>query len=139
MLWTSSSRTFRVSAGNRQLPSSNWRCRKRKPGMRVLLDENMPRRLRRHLPADVEAMTVSERGWSGKQNGTLLRDAVAEFDAFLTTDQGIPHQQNLHLFPIGIIVLEAPSNRLVDLIPLMPKVNEALHSIQPGQLVRVTA
>jgi hypothetical protein len=106
--------------------------------MRVLLDENMPRRIKRRFPANVEVVTVSERGWSGKQNGALLRDAAAEFDAFVTTNQGIPHQQNLPLFPIGIVLLEAHSNRLVDLVPLMPKVNEALKTIQPGQLVRVT-
>jgi hypothetical protein len=44
--------------------------------LRVLLDENLPRRLKRHLPSDVEAVTVQERGWSGKKNGALLRDVA---------------------------------------------------------------
>jgi hypothetical protein len=106
--------------------------------MRALLDENMPRRLKQHFPTDVEVVTVRERGWSGKRNGALLRDAAMEFDAFITTDQGIPHQQNLRLFPIGIVLLEARSKRLADLVPLMPRANEALNSIRPGRLVRVT-
>jgi len=51
--------------------------------MHVLLDENLPRRLKRHLAEEVQAVTVQERGWSGKRNGDLLRPAQAEFDAFL--------------------------------------------------------
>jgi predicted nuclease of predicted toxin-antitoxin system len=106
--------------------------------VRVLLDENLPRNLKRHLPAEIEVVTVRERGWSGKQNGVLLRDTAAEFDAFLTTDQGIPHQQNLSGLDLGVILLRAKSNRLVDLLPLVPQINEALGSIQPGQLIRVS-
>lgn len=37
--------------------------------MRVLLDENLPRRLKRHFAEGIEAVTVQERGWSGKRNG----------------------------------------------------------------------
>jgi uncharacterized protein (DUF433 family) len=33
--------------------------------MRVLLDENVDRRLKRHFDAEFEVVTVSERGWSG--------------------------------------------------------------------------
>ena len=36
--------------------------------MRVLLDENLPRQLKRHFSADVEVLTVQERGWSGIKN-----------------------------------------------------------------------
>ena len=107
--------------------------------MRVLLDENLPRRLKQYLPPDVEALTVRQRGWSGKKNGALLRDAAVEFDVFLTTDQGIPHQQNLSGLSIGIGLLRAPSNRLVDLLPLVPRINEALETIGSGQVVQVPA
>jgi predicted nuclease of predicted toxin-antitoxin system len=106
--------------------------------MRVLLDENLPRRLKRYFAEEVDVMTVREQGWSGKKNGDLLQEAQTVFDAFVTTDQGIPHQQNLALFSIAIILLEARSNRLVDLLPLMPRVNEVLAMVLPGELVRVT-
>ena len=88
--------------------------------MRVLLDENLPRRLKRHLGEGVTAATVQERGWAGTKNGDLLHLAQAEFDVFLTIDQGIPHQQNLAKFTIAIVLLEAPGNRFKDLVPSCP-------------------
>lgn len=45
--------------------------------MRILLDECMPRRLRRELPGhDVD--TVAGMGWAGRKNGELLRSMVGE-------------------------------------------------------------
>lgn len=107
--------------------------------MRVLLDENMPYRLTHHFDAGVEAKTVGQCGWKGLQNGALLQIAQATFDVFVTMDQGIPQQQHLGSLTIGIIVLEAPSNRLVDLVPLMDTVNQALQAISNGQVMHVSA
>ncbi len=39
--------------------------------MRILLDECVPKPLKREL-ADYEIHTVVEMGWSGKKNGALL-------------------------------------------------------------------
>ncbi len=66
--------------------------------MRALLDENLPRGLKQLLAAEVEVVTVRERGWGSKENGELLELAQHEFDAVITTDQGIPHQQDLSRF-----------------------------------------
>jgi hypothetical protein len=52
-----------------------------------------------------EASTVGQCGWKGKENGELLETAEAEFDIFLTTDQGIPHEQNLSQIKLGIVIL----------------------------------
>jgi hypothetical protein len=62
--------------------------------MRLLLDESVPKRLRRSL-ADHSVRTVVEAGWSGVKNGKLLALAAAEFDAFITVDKNLPFQQNL--------------------------------------------
>lgn len=105
--------------------------------MRVLLDENLPRRLKRRLPAGVEAVTVQERGWAGKKNGELLRDAASEFDCFLTTDRGIEHQQNLQELDLRVVLLRARSNRMVDLEPLIPAIHEALGLVHPGSVTHV--
>ncbi len=94
--------------------------------MRVLLDEMLPRKLKRLLPEGVEAVTVRERGWDSKKNGELLALAEKEFDLLLTTDQGIPHQQDLSRFDLEVVVLSAKSNRLSDLEPLMPEVRRRL-------------
>ncbi|MDE0398650.1 MAG: DUF5615 family PIN-like protein [Candidatus Poribacteria bacterium] len=89
----------------------------------MLLDENLPHQLRELFENNIEVVTVRYRGWQGKENGELLRIAANEFDAFITMDQGIPHQQNLSEIKIGIILLEAESNRFEDLAPLISKVN----------------
>jgi hypothetical protein len=62
--------------------------------MKVLLDECVPRKLRRELP-EHEVLTVMEQGWSGIKNGKLLALAAPEFDVFLTIDQNLKYQQNL--------------------------------------------
>ena len=105
--------------------------------MRVLLDENMPHKLRFLFESDIEAFTVGYLGWRGKKNGDLLAAAENDFDAFITMDQGIPHQQNLTGLKMGIVLLEARSNRYEDLAPLIAKVNVALRTIKNGQVERV--
>ena len=64
--------------------------------MRVLLDEMLPRKLKRLLPEGVEAVTVRERGWDSKKNGELLALAEKEFDVLLTTDRGHPTSAGPH-------------------------------------------
>jgi hypothetical protein len=104
--------------------------------MKVLLDECVPRKLRRELP-EHEVFTVTERGWSGIKNGKLLALAEAEFEVFLTVDQNLKYQQNLEAFNIAIILLVARNNRLKTLLPLMPEAREALENIKAGDFVRV--
>jgi hypothetical protein len=59
------------------------------------------------------------------------------FEVFLTVDQNLTYQQNLRAANLAVIVLIASSNRLADLLPLMPSVHTALATIQPGDLVEV--
>ncbi|MBV9555219.1 MAG: DUF5615 family PIN-like protein [Alphaproteobacteria bacterium] len=82
--------------------------------MRILLDEQLPRRLARHLSGHL-ARTVQQCGWSGRRNGDLLRRAAADsFDIFLTADQNLSYQQNFSGLSLAIVVLMAPSNALED-------------------------
>ena len=94
--------------------------------MRVLLDENMDRRLKPAFASDFTVITVTERGWSGKRNGDLLRLAEAEFDALVTMDKSIEYQQNLSRIKLGIIIVSARSNRRQDVAPAMPEINKIL-------------
>ncbi len=107
--------------------------------MRVLLDENLPFKLRRLFEAGVEVVTVGYRGWKGKKNGELLKSAESEFDVLVTMDQGIPQQQNLSEIKMGIVLLEAKGNRYEDLAPLMNQVNTVLRTIEKGQVISVRA
>lgn len=84
-----------------------------------------------------QVLTVTERGWSGVENGELLRLAQNEFDVFLTVDQNLRYQQNLGSFDIAIVLIVSKNNRLRTLLPLMPKVRNALDVIQAGEFVRI--
>ena len=106
--------------------------------MRVLLDENLPRKLKWRIEA-TEALTVPERGWSGTGNGELVRRAAEEFDVFLTMDRGLEYQQNLSGVQLSIVLLSAPSNDYDDLLPLVPEINEALQRVEPGEVTEVAA
>ena len=106
--------------------------------MRVLLDESLPRQLKGHLRGH-EVVTVQERGWAGKTNGELLSLARGEFDAFLTADQNLEHQENLREDDVPIVILSARTNRMDDLMPLIRGTLEALEEISPGRVVRLHA
>ncbi|RFP10914.1 hypothetical protein D0T23_21665 [Duganella sp. BJB475] len=102
-----------------------------------MLDESVPAGLRRHLPNHTVS-TVSESGWSGMKNGALLAKAASHFDAFVTVDKNIQHQQNLSHFPIAVVVLDTPSNALNALLPLIPGLTQALARLTPCTLTRIT-
>ena len=63
--------------------------------------------------------------------------AEPEFDILLTLDKNIPYQQDLKSGRIAILIVRAPSNRIQDLLPVIPDCLAALQSIEPGQVVRV--
>lgn len=94
--------------------------------MRVLLDEMLPRKLKRLLPEGAEVVTVQERGRDSKKNGELLASAEKEFDFLITTDRGIPHQQDLSRYDLTVVVLSANSNRLSELEPHMREVRRRI-------------
>ena len=106
--------------------------------MRILLDENLDWRLVRYFDADFQVTTVSQQGWKGMRNGELLEQAAAVFDALVTMDKGIEHQQNLRKYAIGVILISARSNRLQDIQPAMLRVNAVLRKVQPGNIIHVT-
>ncbi|MGK7880863.1 MAG: DUF5615 family PIN-like protein [Crocosphaera sp.] len=105
--------------------------------MRILLDECTPRPLKREF-TDYDIHTVFEMGWSGKKNGELLRlMSQNDFTILLTTDQNLRYQQNLQQIGIAVIVLVAPSNKLSDLLPLIPDVRNVLNSVTTGEVIEI--
>ncbi|MBA3715617.1 MAG: DUF5615 family PIN-like protein [Pyrinomonadaceae bacterium] len=104
--------------------------------MKVLLDECLPRKLKREVDADV-VKTVPEAGWAGTKNGALLRVAEQEFDILLTNDQNLEHQQNLKNFDLAFVVLVAGTNDIADLKPLMPAANEAMKKVSVGEIIYI--
>lgn len=72
------------------------------------------------------------------ENSELLRLAHGKFYTFETTDRNIPHQQNIADFDLAIVILEATSNAIEDLTPLMERVNDALDDPKPGTVSRIS-
>jgi predicted nuclease of predicted toxin-antitoxin system len=103
--------------------------------VKVLLDEQLPQRLRKHLGAH-DVYTVDYMGWAGLKNGELLRAAEADgFDVFLTGDKNLAYQQNLAGRRMAIITLSA-----IDFDILKPNLSlivAAIDSAGPGASLTV--
>ena len=104
--------------------------------MRVLLDESLPRQLRRYLPGHL-VRTARDMRWDGKRNGELLALARDNFDAFITADQHIQYQQNITERDIPIIVLIARGNRIADYLPIISDILSTLTNAKRGVVVHI--
>lgn len=63
----------------------------------------------------------------------------AGFDVLVTADQSIPDQQNMANRKIALVILCARTNRLSDLTRLVPAALDAITTIKPGDVVRISA
>jgi len=106
--------------------------------VRVLLDENLPHDLIAALSKH-QVSTVQGMGWAGVENGELLRRAADHTDAFVTMDRKLQREQNLTVLPFGVVLIVVRSNRVQDLLPLVPEVLAALDRLQAGRLEEVGA
>ena len=99
--------------------------------MRVLLDECVDWRLGRELLTH-DVRTARQMGWTTLKNGELLALAAAQFDVFVTVDRNLSFQQDIVSFTIAVVVLQATTNRLADLRPLLPSLLSAIDATPPG-------
>jgi predicted nuclease of predicted toxin-antitoxin system len=101
--------------------------------MKLLLDENLPKRLKLDL-TEFEVSTVAENGWAGKKNGELMKLMIDDnFDALLTFDKNLQYQQNFKKYTVSVLVLTAKDNTYKTLTELMPLVKERVKSgLKPG-------
>jgi hypothetical protein len=105
--------------------------------MRLLLDENLPKRLKQDLAARHEVYTVADKGWAGISNGQLLTLLVEnQFDALLTFDKNLQYQQNFAKYPVAVLIMNATDNRYVTLKPLVAKIEQLLTTdLRPGPVI----
>jgi len=78
-----------------------------------------------------------KRGWSNLKNGDLLTQAEAEgFDALITTDQNLRHQQNLTKWKIISVVVLLTTNwpRIKNSVHV---VVQAIETLTPGSYVEI--
>lgn len=102
--------------------------------MRVLLDNNINPRLRAHLDGH-ECVHCSELGWSDLKNGELLRHCEeAEFDALLTVDSNMRHQQRLEGRRIALVVIAGYRTTLPHILSVIDQLRETILEIEPGEV-----
>jgi hypothetical protein len=105
--------------------------------MKLLLDENLPHKLRQEIPGH-DCYTVAFMNWGGVKNGKLLALAQSHgFEALLTKDTSLQYEQDLTNLPISVVVLHAPSNDIEDIRPLLPTLLSALSNLPVMQMVHV--
>jgi hypothetical protein len=106
--------------------------------MKLLLDENLPKKLNNDFPGH-EVYTVREKGWEGKTNGELIKLMLdSAFDALLTFDKNLQHQQNFKKYTITVFILSAPDNTYLTLQTLVPQILTLLSNSLPVGSIEVS-
>ena len=94
---------------------------------KVLLDENLPQKLKYRLQDVCEIFTVNDKGWNALENGDLINAMQDDgFDFLLTSDKNLQYQQNLTKYSISFIVLNVLNNNYETILPLVPKIKTVL-------------
>ena len=105
--------------------------------MRVLLDNNVDRRMKALLSLH-EVDHVQQLGWEHLKNGELLATAEnAVYDALITADKNIRHQQSMRGRKISILVLNSVFVHFQAIRPLVPNILDALTELQEGVIILV--
>jgi predicted nuclease of predicted toxin-antitoxin system len=104
--------------------------------VKILLDECVDSRLARHF-SEFDVQTVHDRGWSGITNGKLLALAQVEFEVFVTVDRNLAFQQNIPKFSLAVILVHCVTNRLADLVALVPDIQRAIPIATRGTVTNV--
>ena len=95
--------------------------------MKILLDENIPTKLKFNFNPIGEIFTVRDMNWLGKKNGELLGlAAFTGFEVFITLDKNLVNQQNLNKIQIKVVVLLAKDNKHQTLQPFVEKIKTLL-------------
>jgi predicted nuclease of predicted toxin-antitoxin system len=103
---------------------------------KLLLDENLPVRLKFDFPEDKEILTVNDMKWNSMKNGELLKAMeINNFDVLISSDQNLIYQQNINKYSMNFIIIKAPDNRYETVSPLIPKV---ISKIKSGLTEKVT-
>ena len=104
--------------------------------MKILLDEGVPKGIQQRLNR-LSISNVEDMGWRGITNGALLDlMAAGQFQILITADKNLPFQQNLKKRQLSAIII--PANDVPTVVQLLPKIEQALAIIAPGESIELT-
>ena len=94
---------------------------------KVLLDENLPVKLKYRLQDVCEIYTVRDKSWNALENGELITAMQNDnFDYLITSDKNLQHQQNILKYNIGFVVLNVINNNYETILPLVDEIKSVL-------------
>ncbi len=103
---------------------------------RVLLDENLDKRLKSYFSAGFDVISVPDLGWQSKKNGELLSAMDAEGLTYLVTaDRSLQFQQNLERYSVVAVVVITFDTRLKQLAPHIEAIETAILNADPKDKV----
>lgn len=103
---------------------------------RVLLDENLDRRLAKYFSAEFNVTSVPDLSWQAKKNGELLTSMDAENIGYLVTaDRNLRFQQNLEKYSVIVVVISSFDIRLKSLLPRMAEIEAAILDADASQRI----
>jgi len=92
---------------------------------KLLLDENLPKKLKYRFGEGFDVKTVPELGWQSLQNSELLRAmSQEELEFLITADKNLSYQQNYRKWNVKLIVLNTVDNRYKSVLPFVDKIKE---------------
>jgi predicted nuclease of predicted toxin-antitoxin system len=106
---------------------------------KVLLDENLPLKIKYRLQDVCEIYTVSDKGWNALENGDLINAMQKDsFDYLVTSDKNLQYQQNLTKYSIGFIVLNVTDNNYETILPVLEKIKQILQDEIKSELIVIS-
>ena len=103
--------------------------------MKILLDECVTKKFKRHLVTDYEVKTVFDMGYQGLKNGNLLKTAISDgFDMLLTIDKNMAFQHKISNYNIVLVFFDTPLSKVENLITLLPNFKAQFADFKKGQV-----
>ncbi len=96
---------------------------------KVLLDENLPVKIKFRLQDACDIFTVKDMDWNALENGDLVNAMQKDgFDFLITSDKNLQYQQNIGAYTVCFIVLNIRDNNYETILPLFEKIKVILES-----------
>ena len=107
--------------------------------IKILIDENLPLKLKFRFGNGFEVLTINDMGWNAKKNGELLKLINIEaFHFLITSDKNIEYQQNLELINFKLVIINSSDNRYETVLPLIDKIKERIIDPASEKIIHVS-